>query len=744
MESSSSPSSSFRLSNLYSGDSDLQFDLKKQSLTDLIMKGSSPCISPAMHVNINVTDENTSPNTKEKVSPSNKSGNSPKGLSPTRTSPQQQYHQKPKKKNMSPAPPGCFQLELENQSAQFQLSYAEDRQNKLMEKNISLQAALSNAERHCDKVERELAASKQEIVTLQFDKDNLSNEVRKLTRSISAPRESSSSGGGVSVWGQMTAASRELSRVEDELASSVRSLNELREENEALARQADRQAAREEAHKITVHELMAEKSKNAELAEAVAALLQEKAELGKQLAAQEASLQQEIESREAYCSALRENLLGKERDIQLLFSEKEFLEGKLEQMKSYGSRDSDVSSLTAGTMAEEAGSGSGSKRKRDSEAEAEFGEALQLLEECKGKLFASESKRRKLLNELQDLRGNIRVFVRCRPFLPSDRAAASSFDEGEELKKCITCNVEGTTVSVSDASLRGAGQVFQFDKVFDPTVQQEAVFAEVADLVQSSLDGYRVCIFSYGQTGSGKTHTMTGSVRGEQRGLISRSVEQMIDRINFMRSSGWEVHASYSMLEVYNENLVDLLGPSSAASSEKDRGGKLQISMQSDRVVVKNLTEEAVAADCLEESMRQLEDLLQRASGARATASTAMNAESSRSHALFMMNVEARHEDGTTVQGGLRLVDLAGSERLDRTGTQGDAARLRETVNINKSLSCLGDVFLGLSKKSAHIPYRNSKLTMLLQVRMHGHSTGLWRDVCLFTRLINRDVAIVD
>jgi kinesin family protein C1 len=731
-----SPSSSFRLSNLYKGDTELQYDLKKQSITDMKMSSLSPShsknTSPVQHTGHGHShghgldnDENISPNTKARLN-ANENGiniNSMKGLSPhattsttsatspSATSPSttsaRPQHMSKSKPN-SPVPPGSFQLELENQSAHFQLNYAEDRQNKLMEENFRLQAALSNAEIRCDKIEQELTSAKQEIVTLKFDKDNLSNEVRKLTRSISAPQESSS---GVSVWGQMTAASRELTRVEDELAASVRDLNELRQENESLSRQAEKHAVKEEAHNATVQELLMERKKNEEMAETLAVMMQEKSELSQQLAAQESSLQNEIDARESYCASLRHDLQLKERDIQLLFSEKEFLEGKLEQIKSFGSRDSDISSLTAGTMRSD---DSSTKRKRDAEEEdiEEYTETIQMLEEYKNKLFTSESKRRKLLNELQDLRGNVRVFVRCRPFLPSDYTSSNSANDDGELQKCINCNVEGTTVSVSDMTLRGAGQVFQFDKVFDATVQQEAVFTEVSDLIQSSLDGYRVCIFSYGQTGSGKTHTMTGSHQGENRGLISRSVEQIIDRISFMRSTGWTVKATYSMLEVYNETLIDLLASSEKGSSST----KLQISMLNERVVVKNLTEELMESDSLDEGMSQLEEILQRANSMRATASTAMNAESSRSHALFMMNIDAKHEDGTSVQGGLRLVDLAGSERLARTGTQADAARLRETVNINKSLSCLGDVFLGLSKKSAHIPYRNSKLTMLLQV----------------------------
>ena len=119
--------------------------------------------------------------------------------------------------------------------------------------------------------------------------------------------------------------------------------------------------------------------------------------------------------------------------------------------------------------------------------------------------------------------------------------------------------------------------------------------------------------------------------------------------------------------------------------------------------------------------MKQLEGLLDRAAKSRMTACTAMNERSSRSHALFMLDIQAKHSDGITfLKGGLRLVDLAGSERLDRTGTSSDPTRLKETVNINKSLSCLADVFVALGHKASHIPYRNSKLTMVLQVRHYS------------------------
>ena len=141
-------------------------------------------------------------------------------------------------------------------------------------------------------------------------------------------------------------------------------------------------------------------------------------------------------------------------------------------------------------------------------------------------------------------------------------------------------------------------------------------------------------------------------------------------------------------------------------------------------VTIAGLTSVELNTQDLRSGMRQLEGLLDRSNKSRMTACTAMNERSSRSHLLFMLDINAKHSDGITyLRGGLRLCDLAGSERLDRTGTANDATRLKETVNINKSLSCLADVFMSLGNKSPHIPYRNSKLTMLLQVHSLDHSS---------------------
>lgn len=269
--------------------------------------------------------------------------------------------------------------------------------------------------------------------------------------------------------------------------------------------------------------------------------------------------------------------------------------------------------------------------------------------------------------------------------------------------------------------------LYHFDHVFDQSTSQERVYGEVSDLIQSALDGYRVCIFSYGQTGSGKTWTMSGERLGSNRGIIPRAVEQIIEQTLSMKEQGWDMTVSVSVLELYNEDLKDLLpeNGSVVVPGEKSKD-KLKISYQQGRVAVSGLNSVSIDTTSTHSGMRQLEALLERSGRARTTVATGMNERSSRSHMIFMMELHGVHADGTTVtRGGLRLVDLAGSERLDRTGTANDAARLKETVNINKSLSCLADVFVNLGQKSQHIPYRNSKLTMLLQDCLSGDGKAL-------------------
>jgi kinesin family member C1 len=253
---------------------------------------------------------------------------------------------------------------------------------------------------------------------------------------------------------------------------------------------------------------------------------------------------------------------------------------------------------------------------------------------------------------------------------------------------------------------------FEFDRVFDPTAKQEEIFEEVSQLVQSALDGYKVCLFSYGQTGSGKTHTMLGEGNGDARGIIPRAVAKIVQASQQNAHKGWSytMHASY--VEIYNEQVRDLLRPGS------DHSDKHSIVHKNGVTEVSNVQREVV------DSVESAAALVRRASAARAVEATQMNAVSSRSHTIFMLYITGEHaSSGSSLTGCLNLVDLAGSERVGRSGAEG--ARLKEACAINKSLSSLGDVFAALAAKQSHVPYRNSKLTYLLQPCLGGDGKTL-------------------
>lgn len=335
--------------------------------------------------------------------------------------------------------------------------------------------------------------------------------------------------------------------------------------------------------------------------------------------------------------------------------------------------------------------------------------------EFENERLAWEAQRRQMHNRIQELRGNIRVFVRTRPFLPND---------GNETSSAIDVSPDGESLSILDARTNSPYD-FKFDKVFAASSGQDHVFDEVSDFVQSAIDGYQVCLFSYGQTGSGKTHTMQGSGNGAMRGIIPRAVEQILFRSKEMQDQRWVFNLSASFLEIYNENLKDLLVDMGGHKSKNQPKLSIKRSREG-KSYVDNLTEVPIETNDSMAGMQQLDTLMKIAARSRSVASTKMNAQSSRSHSVFMLHLRGYNEEsGAEVHGALNLCDLAGSERLDRSGAGNDAKRLRETQAINKSLSCLGDVFNALAQKASHVPYRNSKLTYLLQDCLSGDGKAL-------------------
>ncbi|KAG6491371.1 hypothetical protein ZIOFF_052711 [Zingiber officinale] len=332
--------------------------------------------------------------------------------------------------------------------------------------------------------------------------------------------------------------------------------------------------------------------------------------------------------------------------------------------------------------------------------------------ECQ--IVEAEKLRKKLHNTILELKGNIRVFCRVRPLL---LPTYSNGTDGAVVSYPTSLEFLGRGI---DLAQNAQVYSFAFDQVFNHEASQEDVFVEISQLVQSALDGYKVCIFAYGQTGSGKTYTMMGNPEcTEQSGLIPRSLEQIFQTSQSLTCQGWKYKMQASTLEIYNETIRDLLSP--IRGSNPEANGTKQYTIKHDsngNTVVSDLT---IVDVC---SMEEVSFLLQQAAQSRSVGRTQMNDQSSRSHFVFTLRIFGVNEDTEQqVQGVLNLIDLAGSERLAKSGSTGD--RLKETQAINKSLSALSDVIYAIAKKDDHVPFRNSKLTYLLQPCLGGDSKTL-------------------
>ncbi|KAL5755256.1 hypothetical protein ACOSP7_023476 [Xanthoceras sorbifolium] len=321
-------------------------------------------------------------------------------------------------------------------------------------------------------------------------------------------------------------------------------------------------------------------------------------------------------------------------------------------------------------------------------------------EDYKMKYSEEQAKRKELHNQIQETKGNIRVFCRCRPLNKEEISAASATVVDFDAAK------NGDLGILTSSSTK---KIFKFDRVYSPKDDQVDVFADASPLVISVLDGYNVCIFAYGQTGTGKTFTMEGTE--QKRGVNYRTLEQLFE-IAKERSETSTYNISVSVLEVYNEQIRDLLATSPTSK-------KLEIKQSSEGFHhVPGIVEAKV------DNIKDVWNVLQAGSNARAVGSNNVNEHSSRSHCMLCIMVKAKNLiNGECTKSKLWLVDLAGSERLARTEAQGE--RLKEAQNINRSLSALGDVIYALATKSSHIPYRNSKLTHLLQDSLGGDSKTL-------------------
>uniref|UniRef100_A0A663MU24 Kinesin family member 4A n=1 Tax=Athene cunicularia TaxID=194338 RepID=A0A663MU24_ATHCN len=301
----------------------------------------------------------------------------------------------------------------------------------------------------------------------------------------------------------------------------------------------------------------------------------------------------------------------------------------------------------------------------------------------------------------------VRVALRCRPLVPKETS--------EGCQMCLSFVPGEPQVVV------GNDKSFTYDYVFDPSVEQEEVFnTAVSPLIRGIFKGYNATVLAYGQTGSGKTYSMGGTYTANQEHEPSVGVIPRVIKLLFKEKEqrqDWEFILKVSYLEIYNEDILDLLCPSKERSS--------QISIREDPkegIKIIGLTERNVT--CAQDTVSCLEQ----GNNSRTVASTAMNSQSSRSHAIFTICIDQKkkNDKNSSYRSKLHLVDLAGSERQKKTKAEGD--RLKEGININRGLLCLGNVISALgdeNKKGGFVPYRDSKLTRLLQDSLGGNSHTL-------------------
>ena len=318
----------------------------------------------------------------------------------------------------------------------------------------------------------------------------------------------------------------------------------------------------------------------------------------------------------------------------------------------------------------------------------------------------------------KDKKECVTVVLRCRPL--------NSKEKKENRKPIVHCNIEDSSVTITNPKPnqgkagKEAQRSFTFDSVFDENSKQLQVYDEVAyPLVESVISGYNGTIFAYGQTGCGKTHTMMGpeieNANPDDLGIIPNSFENIFEevRIGSEGDEGKEYLVQASYLEIYNEKIRDLL----IDSPEQN----LQLREDKDKGVFVHGLKEIVV-----ESVESIKEIMVQGAKNRTVGETAMNRGSSRSHSIFTVRIEstkknAQGEESFRV-GKLNLVDLAGSERQKKTKASGK--RLKEGSSINLSLSALGNVIAALvdGKSGKHIPYRDSKLTRLLQTSLGGNT----------------------
>eukprot|EP00039_Didymoeca_costata_P003577 m.68524 g.68524 ORF g.68524 m.68524 type:complete len:1220 (-) comp11975_c0_seq3:113-3772(-) len=320
----------------------------------------------------------------------------------------------------------------------------------------------------------------------------------------------------------------------------------------------------------------------------------------------------------------------------------------------------------------------------------------------------------------------INVSVRVRPLQKREqkktRLGTNSKNQWVVLGNSIThrslgkAKKKNKTNSGLGKSDEDACPVYTFDHVFDTEIKNEDVYLGVAkDIVLSAMEGYHGTIFAYGQTSSGKTHTMIGTAK--EQGVVMLAIKDIFKSLSEDKNIE-DFSLNVSCMEIHNENVSDLL-------SDADEALRTNLKVhenESGDIFVGGLVD--IPVDNVDDAIQ----VINKAQENRSVAATKMNDRSSRSHSIFRFKISLRRQKRDSqdeniilnTDATLNLVDLAGSERVSHTNAQG--SRLQEAGNINKSLMVLGSVIGALSRKDTHIPYRNSKITRILQNSLGGNS----------------------
>ena len=321
---------------------------------------------------------------------------------------------------------------------------------------------------------------------------------------------------------------------------------------------------------------------------------------------------------------------------------------------------------------------------------------------------------------------NIKCFLRCRPLTQNEQSLGAN---------CLTISQDNKSIILDCSTDNSKSEkIFSLDQIFPPNVAQEHIFTSICEpMLSSFLSGYNCTIFAYGQTGAGKTHTILGPLDAlydkvnPNHGLVPRILDYLFNKDNILKHNAsanqsendFTYSVKCSCMEIYQEQLIDLL--TSSSSSESTQNEKLTIREDTSKsmMYVDNLTKVQIF------DQQSAKDLLILGMNNRHVAITKMNAQSSRSHLIFTIFLEMIFDKGNgkviTRNSRLNVIDLAGSERQKSTQAMGD--RIKEAGNINKSLSILGNVINALiDPRSKFVPFRDSKLTYLLKDSLGGSS----------------------